>query len=109
MSDVAVGDVLKSFDVVNGRLIRMGQAPYTLKYPGASPVVSSDDAHNGVVWVISSSGELIAYSAPDPSSELWSTSRPGYSRFSIPEVTDDGHVEVSAGNVLVGFGLGAST
>jgi hypothetical protein len=99
------GDVLEAFNVVNGRLIKMGQAPNSLSYPGASPVVSSDGAQNGVVWVISSSGQLIAYSATDVTSELWSASLPGYSRFSIPDVTDDGHVEVGAGNVLVGYGL----
>ena len=103
-----VGDVLKSFSIVNGHLVQTGQATNTLSYPGASPVVSSDGTQNGIVWLISSSGTLIAYNATDLSSELWSANLPGYSRFSIPDVTDDGHVEVGAGNVLAGFGPGNS-
>ena len=102
------GDVLKSFAFVNGHLVQTGQAPNTLPFHGASPVVSSDGAQNGIVWVISSSDQLIAYNAMNLSSELWSASLPGYSTFSIPDVTADGHVEVGAGNVLVGFGLGES-
>ena len=91
---------------VNGRFVQTGQAPNTFAYHGASPVVSSDGTQNGVVWVISSSNQLIAYNATNLSSELWSASLPGYSTFSIPDVTSDGHVEVGAGNVLVGFGSG---
>jgi hypothetical protein len=100
------GDVLRSFAFVNGRLVQTGEAPNPLPLHGASPVVSSDGAQNGVVWVISGSHQLIAYNAMNLSSELWSASLPGYSTFSIADVTDDGHVEVGAGNVLVGFGLG---
>jgi len=101
-------DVLKSFASVNGSLVQTGQAANTFPIHGASPVVSSDGAQNGVVWVISGSDQLIAYSAMNLSSELWSATLPGYSTFSIPDVTSDGHVEVGAGNVLVGFGLGES-
>jgi hypothetical protein len=102
------GDVLKSFAFVNGRLVKTGESPNSFGFHGASPVVSSDGAQNGVVWVISSSDQLIAYNATNLSSELWSASLPGYSTFSIPDVTSDGHVEVGAGNILVGFGLGES-
>jgi hypothetical protein len=102
------GDVLKSFAFVNGRLVQTGESPNTFGFHGASPVVSSDGAQNGVIWVISSSDQLIAYNAMNLSSELWSASLPGYSTFSIPDVTSDGHVEVGAGNILVGFGLGDS-
>ena len=50
--------------------------------------------------------QLIAYSAANLTSELWASRLPGYPTFSIPDVTDDGHVEVGAGNILVGFGFG---
>jgi hypothetical protein len=102
------GDVLKSFAFVNGRLVQTGEATNTFPFHGASPVVSSDGTQDGVIWVISSSHQLIAYNPMNLSSELWSASLPGYSTFSIPNVTSDGHVEVGAGNVLVGFGLGES-
>jgi len=100
-----VNDVLKSFTLVKGRLVETGHAPNSIPYPGASPVVSSDGTQNGIVWVTSALGQLIAYDAGDLSSVLWSAALPGYSTFSIPAVTSDGHVEVGAGNVLVGFGL----
>ena len=103
-----MNDALKSFALVNGRLTQTGQAPNSLPYPGASPVISSDGTQNGIVWVNSSSDQLIAYNAADLSSELWSANLPGYSRFSVPDVTEDGHVEVGAGDVLLGFGLGES-
>ena len=100
------GDVLRSFAFVNGRLVQTSKASNTFPFHGASPVVSSDGTQNGVIWVISSSHQLIAYNPTNLSSELWSASLPGYSTFSIPDVTSDGHVLVGAGNVLVGFGLG---
>jgi hypothetical protein len=102
------GDVLRSFAFVNGHLEQTGQGSNTFLLHGASPVVSSDGAQNGIVWLISSTRQLIAYNAVNLSSELWSTSLPGYSTFSIPYVTDSGQVELGAGNVLVGFGLGES-
>jgi outer membrane protein assembly factor BamB len=98
-------DVLKSFSFANGRLVQSGQSANTFPFHGASPVVSSNGAQNGIVWVISKSKQLIAYDATNLSNELWSTSLPGYSTFSIPNVTSDGHVEVGAGHILVGFGL----
>ncbi len=102
------GDVLKSFAFVNGRLKQTGASPNTFGFHGASPVVSSDGEQNGIIWVVSSSDQLIAYNPLNLSSEMWSAKLAGYSTFSIPDVTSDGHVEVGAGNVLVGFGLGES-
>lgn len=71
-------------------------------------MISSDGAQNGLVWVLSSGKQLIAYNATDLSHELWSATLPGYTRFSIPNVTDDGYVAVGAKNVLVTFALGSS-
>jgi hypothetical protein len=103
------GDVLRSFAFVYGRLVHTAQATTVFGLHGASPVVSSDGSQNGIVWLISSSKQLIAYNAANPTSELWSANLPGYSTFSIADVTSDGHVLVGAGNVLVGFGLGESS
>jgi hypothetical protein len=100
------GDVLKSFVFVNGRVAQTGAGPNPFGLHGATPVGSSDGAQNGIVWVISNSHRLIAYSAANVSTELWTAALPGYSTFSIADVTSDGHVEVGAGNVLVGFGFG---
>jgi hypothetical protein len=103
-----VTDVLKSFSLVNGKLVQTGRASTVLPYPGSSPVVSSDGTQNGIVWVLSSARQLIAYDARNLSRQLWSAPLPGYSTFSIPAITDDGHVEIGAGAVLVGFGLSKS-
>ena len=100
------GDVLKSFAFVNGRLQQTASAMNVFGLHGASAVVSSDGGQNGIVWLISSSKQLIAYNAANPTSELWSSDLPGYSTFSIADVTADGHVLVGAGKALVGYGLG---
>jgi hypothetical protein len=71
-------------------------------------VFSSSGAANGIVWLISYPGQLIAYNPSNLTDILWSGPLPGYSKFSIPTITSDGHVEVGAGNTLVGFGLGGS-
>ena len=95
----------RSFNLVNGSLVENGKTPNSFPYPGASPVISSDGTQNGIIWMISSSDQLIAYDATNLSNELWSANLPAYSRFTIPAITSDGHVEVGVGNMLVGFGL----
>jgi hypothetical protein len=100
-----IDDSLKAFNLVKGKLVKTGHSSNTIPWPGANPVVSSDGAQNGIVWVISPSDQLIAYNAMNLSSVLWSATLPGYSHFSLPAITVDGHIEVGAGNVLVGFGL----
>ena len=57
------------------------------------------------MWVLSSSKQLIAYSATDLSGEVWSANLPGNTRFSIPDVTDLGYVVVGAGKTLVTYAL----
>jgi hypothetical protein len=100
-----VNDTAKSFTLVNGRLVQSSQTAATFPYPGASPVVSSDGPDAGIVWLISSSNQIMAYDPMDLSKQLWSAVLPGYTKFTIPAITDDGHVVVGAGYVLVGFGL----
>jgi hypothetical protein len=99
------GDAVRSFNFVNGRLVQTGHASNSLPFHGANPVASSDGNRNGIIWVISSNEELIAYNAKDLGSALWSAPLPSYSTFSIPDITQNGHVDVGAGSVLVGFGL----
>ena len=103
-----VGDNLKSFAWVKGRLVQISRGTYGFGYPGASPVVSSDGAQNGLVWLISSSKLLIAYNAANLSSILWSANLPGFNHFTIPDVTNDGYVLAGAGNVFVAFAIPSS-
>jgi hypothetical protein len=100
------GDVLRSFVLENGRLVPTGGSNNVFPFHGASPVVSSDFGNNGIVWVISSTHNLYAYDATNVNHLLWQATLPGYSTFSISNVTDDGHVLVGAGKTLVVFGLG---
>jgi len=102
-------DVVKSFAFKNGLLVRTGQATIALPYPGASPVISSDGAQNGIVWVVSASNQLIAYDPTNLRKELWSAPLPDYSHFAIPTITSDGHVFVGVGDDLVAFGLPQSS
>ncbi len=105
---VGPGDAVKAFTLTNGQLVQTGASTQTFPYPGANAVVSSDGSSNGIVWLVSAAGELVAYNALDLGDELWSASISGYSHFETPTVTDDGHVEVGGGDVLTGFGLGDS-
>jgi hypothetical protein len=100
-----VSDVLESFKLVKGKLVKTGQSSSRLPWPGASPVVSSTGTQNGIIWVISSADRLIGYDPTNLSRELWTASIPGYSHFAIPTITDDGHVFVGADNVLMAFEL----
>jgi hypothetical protein len=99
------GDVLRSFALTNNKLVQTGESTNTFGLHGASPVVSSDGAQNGIVWIISSADELIAYNATNVSNELWSATLPAYSTFSIPNVTSNGDILVGAGRTLTVFGL----
>jgi len=100
-----VGDVVKTFSLENGQLVETGRSANSLSFPGANPEVSSDATQNGIVWVTSAAHQLIALDATNLKKQLWAANLPDYSEFSIPALTDDGHVEVGAGNTLVGFGL----
>ena len=104
-----VNDVVKAFQVQDGRLVQTGNSINTLPYPGATPVISSDGSANGILWVVSASNELIAYDAADLKNVLWSAPLPAYSHFAIPTITDDGQVFAGVGNDLVAFGLSQSS
>jgi outer membrane protein assembly factor BamB len=99
-----VNDVLKSFTVSDGLLTPKDQATTKLPFPGSSPVMTSDGTQNGIVWVVSPSRELIAYDPADLK-QLWSAPLPSYAEFTIPTITDDGHVFVGAASTFVAFGL----
>jgi outer membrane protein assembly factor BamB len=98
-------DILRSFALIKGRLVQTGESTNAFPLHGASPVVSSDGAANGIVWLISSTHNVYAYDATHVNRLLWSARLPGYSTFSIPCVTDDGHVIVGAGRNLVVYAL----
>jgi hypothetical protein len=111
----AVGDVLKSFVLTNGRLPAAPSAQSSIAYSGqgATPSVSSNGTANGIVWDMQFSGThevLHAYNAATLA-ELYNSSQNvardqlGVGvKFTVPTVAD-GHVFVGTGNAVTIFGL----
>jgi len=113
-------DVLKDFKVDAGRLSSapVHQGSYTFKDPGAIPVVSSNGASNGIVWIVLTKGWrdpdryaiLQAYDAADVSRLLYSTENSARDslglalRFSMPTVAN-GRVYVGTKHALYVYGL----
>lgn len=54
----AIRDALKAYSIVNARISEkpVSVSPHVFAFPGAMPVVSSQGATNGIVWVIDASG-----------------------------------------------------
>ena len=101
----------------NGTLISqaVSQAPESLTYPGAIPVLSSNgsDAGTGIVWAIDQThgAVLRAYDAADLGHEIWNSTRDnardglrGFDHFDIPTIAD-GHVLVGDQNRLEIYGI----
>ena len=82
----SLNDSLKEFSLINGRLSEaaVSQSAGVFGYPGASPSISSDDARNGIVWVLqndehyrSGPAVLHAYDATNLSRELYNSGAAG--------------------------------
>jgi len=75
------GDYLKAFGFSNAQLVStpVSQSANTFASHGATPVISSNGATNGIVWAISpaSTAVLYAYNAGDLSLELYDSSQSG--------------------------------
>ncbi len=80
------GDTLKQFSLTNGRLSAapIYRGPETSPFPGASPVISSNGATNGVLWAVRSDGYngnnaalLEAYDATNVSRQLYTSFQAG--------------------------------
>ena len=119
---VAIGDVLKQYMLANGVLSSLParQASDMFGIPGASPVVSSNGATNGIVWALdttnngtngSASGPaiLFAYDATNLN-KLYSSPTSGAGaagnavKFTVPTVAN-GKVYVGTQDELSVFGL----
>jgi hypothetical protein len=91
-------DRLKAFKLTNGKLSLSSQSSVVYRWPGATPVVSSDGSTAGIVWTLETNGSgaaavLRAHSAADLSIELFNSGRnfardnPGPAiKFSVPTV-----------------------
>jgi hypothetical protein len=81
-----VSDNLKAFALSNGKLSTSptSQSAITFQYPGATPVISSNGASAGIVWVIEGQGYtpgapgvLHAYDATNLANELYNSTQAG--------------------------------
>lgn len=112
----AVGDGLKAYSLIGGRLSLSGQSPNVFRWPGASPVISANGSADGIVWALETNGSgapivLHAYAAADVSTELYSSNQevardnPGPAiKFAVPMVMN-GKVYVGSQLQVSVFGL----
>ncbi len=116
----AEGNPLKMFTLTNGVLSSTytAKSSFSLNYPGATPVVSSNGTSNGILWAIETdlyntngSSILYAFNATNIGSELYGSNQnptrddagPAI-KFQVPVVTN-GKVYVGAGHQFDVYGL----
>lgn len=101
-------DHLKAFKVTNGKLSTSptSHTPESFTFPGGNPVISSNGttAGTGILWTVDPSGVLRAYDATNLATELFSSTLPGYTKFSIPVVVN-GEVFVGTNSTLEVYGI----
>jgi hypothetical protein len=109
-------DVLKDFDVENGKLspFPARQGTRQFEHPGAIPSVSANGRKDGIVWLVVSRGInrrgqdtdaiLYAYDAADVSRELYAGVAGPSTRFTMPTVAG-GRVYIGAKRSLYVYGL----
>jgi hypothetical protein len=82
----AVGDVLRQYVMINGKLFGpIAESSTSFGYPGATPSISSNNGANGIVWEIEHTGTrgvtgpavLHAYNALNVSQQLYSSTQAG--------------------------------
>ena len=116
----AVGDVLRQYAVVNGKLVGpVAMSSKVMGYPGANLSVSSDGPNDGIVWTLENSGTrtlaapaiLHAFNAANVSQELYNSNQAGTRdqpgnavKFVVPTVAD-GKVFVGTKTGLTVYGL----
>jgi hypothetical protein len=111
----AVGDAIKAFPVVSGKLaiLPSSQSAHTFGYPGATPSISANGATNGIVWVVENGGTgvLHAYDASNLATELYNSNQATSNRdhFTgnkyITPMVANGKVFVGTQNSVAAFGL----
>ena len=109
----AVGDALKAFPILSGKLKTSPatQTTHHFGYPGTTPAVSANGATNGIVWAVDNAGTLYAFDATDLTKVLYDSStapsgRDSFSgnKFIVPMIAN-GKVYVGTPNSVAVFGL----
>ena len=75
----AVGDSIKAFPVVSGKLAASpsSHSANTFGYPGTTPSISANGTSNGIVWVVENGGTAVlhAYDATNLATELYNSNQ----------------------------------
>jgi hypothetical protein len=113
------GDVLRDYEVNNGKLVYKASSIFSLRDHAATPTVSADGDKGGIVWIVSSKAwnspdrvaVLHAADASDVAHELYNSEQTprrdsaGLAlRFNIPTIVN-GHVYVGAKREVDVYGL----
>ena len=110
----AVGDALKAFPILSGKLktTPATQSTHHFGYPGTTPSVSANGTANGIVWAIENSGAILyAFDASDLTTVLYDSSQApsGRDSFSgnkfITPMVANGRVYVGTPSSVAVFGL----
>jgi Ig-like domain-containing protein/immunoglobulin I-set domain protein len=110
----AVGDAIKAFPVVSGKLAvtPSSQSARHFGYPGATPSISANGTTNGIVWAVENGGTAVlhAYDAANLTSELYNSNQAanGRDQFAgnkfITAMVANGKVYVGTPNSVAVFG-----
>ena len=110
----AVGDALKAFPIISGKLktTPATQSTHHFGYPGATPSVSANGATNGIVWAVENGGAILfAFDASDLTKVLYDSSQAPSGRDSfagnkfITPMVANGKVYVGSTSSVAVFGL----
>jgi hypothetical protein len=108
---IANNDVIKAYslDAASGKLSTTptSQGSFVFHFPGGQPVVSSNSASNGIVWVVddNQASSLHAFDATNVASELYRSPSFGQApKWAVPTVIN-GKVYIGTKTQLVVFGL----
>ena len=113
------GDVLRDYEVDNGRLVHKGSSMFSLQDHAATPSVSANGDRDGIVWIVSSKGwnspdrtaVLHAVEASNVAHELYNSEQNANRdhaglalRFNIPTIVN-GHVYIGTKHEVDVYGL----
>jgi hypothetical protein len=111
----AVGDSVKAFPIVSGKLATTpsSQTINQFPYPGATPAISANGTNNGILWAVANGSPAVlhAYDATNLATELYNSNQAtggrdqfGGNKF-ITAMVANGKVFVATPNSVAVFGL----
>jgi len=111
----AVGDAIKAFPIVSGKLATAPSSRTAIQfpYPGVTPAISANGTSSGILWAVENGSPAVlhAYDATNLASELYNSNQStgGRDQFSgnkfITAMIANGKVFVGTPNSVAVFGL----